>query len=160
MYDKIRNQEYYTGDTPQEKIDESVKKIGRILDATYPDHLKFDDGTFAISQGSSQVLIVVRPFTSDEACVECIAYVVTGAHINNELLRFLMRKNTELHYGAFGLMFDDTVTFAHSFSTAILEESELISTLESVAIIADYYDDIIVDLAGGKRAMDLPDSYI
>jgi|GEM_PF-514983 len=159
MFDKIRNQEYYTADTPNELILSTIKNIDSILDIYYPDHLKFDDGTFAIHHGSSQVLVVVRPFTAEEACVECIANVVTGAKINSELLRFLMRKNSELHYGAFGLMFDETITFAHSFSTSIMNEKELITTLEAVAIIADYYDDIIVDLAGGKRAMDLAESY-
>lgn len=159
MFEKFRDQEYYTADTPRDLIDITIRKISDILDYNYPDHLKFDDGSFAVIHGSSQVLILVRPFTQDEACVECIANVVTGAKVNEDLMRFLLRKNAELHFGAFGLIFDGTITFAHSFSTSVLHEKELVTTLESVAIIADYYDDIIVDLAGGKRAQDLAESY-
>jgi hypothetical protein len=60
-----------------------------------------------------------------------------------------------LHFGSFGLLFDDTITFSHSFSASCLDNGELEITLDSVATIADYYDDIIVDQAGGKRSVDV-----
>lgn len=36
--------------------------------------------------------------------------------------------------------------------------NELVTTIHSVAIIADYYDDEIVRMAGGKRAIDVGNS--
>jgi len=99
-------------------------------------------------------MIIVRPFTQDDACIECISNVVTGAKITDELMKFMLRANSELHFGGFGLMFDDTITYSHSFSASCLKNNELQITLDSIAAIADYYDDIIVEAAGGKRAID------
>ena len=146
--------------TPEAIISDSKSKISKILSVEYPDHLDFEDGSFALSHGSTQVMIVVRNFNEDEACIDCISHVVTGATVTADLMNFLLRKNSELHFGAFGLMFDGTVTFAHSFSSKCLDAGELSISLKSVAMIADYYDDIIVELAGGKRAKDVIEDYI
>lgn len=142
-------------DTPQELIELTIRRVNDILKEEFPDYLSFGNGSFTISRGSTQVMIVVRPFTSDETCVECMANVVTETDITPELMRFLLRKNAELHFGSFGLLFDDTITFSHSIAGTNLDANELITTLNSVAVIADYYDDIIVDLSGGKRAADV-----
>jgi hypothetical protein len=93
-------------ETPNEVINNAIEKVTSILKDKYPEFLSFGDGSFTISHGSTQVMIIVRPFTNEEACIECVATVVTGATISNDLLRFLLRKNYELHFGAFGLLFD------------------------------------------------------
>ncbi len=141
--------------TSQELIDSAIKKVAAILKNKYPDHLSFGDGSYTISRGSTQVMIIVRPFTNEEACVECLANTVMGAKVSPDLMHFLLRKNSELHFGSFGLLFDNTITFSHSFSDKSLDSGQLEISLDSVATISDYYDDIIVDLAGGKRAMDI-----
>lgn len=144
-----------TLDTPENLINETVAKVENILNNNFPDHLSFGNGSFTISRGSTQVMIVVRPFTDTETCIECTANVVIGANITPDLMRFLLRKNAELHFGSFGLLFDDTIIFSHSITGTNLDANELTTTLNSVAIIADYYDDIIVELAGGKRSADI-----
>ncbi len=142
-------------ETPVEILDNARKKVAEILEKDFADYIDFEDGTFAITHGSTQVMIIVRPFTEDEACIDCISNVVTGAKVNEELLKFLLRSNSELHFGGFGLLFDDTITYSHSFSASCLDQGELQITVASIAAIADYYDDIIVKSAGGKRAIDL-----
>lgn len=142
-------------ETPQELLDQTTEKVKKILEEHFGDYISFEEGSFTITRGSTQVMIVIRPFTMDDTCVECIANVVTGANITNELMRFLLRKNAELHFGAFGLLFDDTITFSNSLSGKNLDVNELKTSLNAVAVIADYYDDIIVEMAGGKRAADL-----
>lgn len=144
-------------ETPQELLDQTSEKVKSILDEHFRGYISFEEGSFTINRGSTQVMIVIRPFTKDDTCVECIANVVTGANISNELMRFLLRKNAELHFGAFGLLFDDTITFANSLTGKNLDVNELKTSLNAVAVIADYYDDIIVEMAGGKRAADLVD---
>lgn len=145
----------FSTDTPGELIQQTIEKVSNYLKEIYPNHISFGDGTFTIARGSSQVMIVVRPFTDTESCVECISNVVTSANVTPDLMRFLLRKNSELHFGAFGLLFDDTITFSHSLPGANLDPNELKTAVDSVAIISDYYDDIIVELAGGKRASDI-----
>lgn len=143
------------GNTPQHLIDETRLNIERILTEAYPDYLVFDDGSFAISKGSTRVIIIVRPFTGEDCVIECVAHVVSGATISSELMKFLLRKNAELHIGGFGILFDDSIIFSHSITGATMDRGELISAIASCAIIADHYDDEIVQMAGGKRASDL-----
>ena len=140
--------------TPQHFIDITKQKVEQVLNAHYPDHINFVEGSYSIDAGSSRLMIIVRPFTDSDTCIECMATLVSGAQINEELLRFLMRKNAELHFGAFSLLFDDTICFAHSIAGINADENEIITSIQSVAVIADHYDDEIISIAGGKRCSD------
>ncbi len=142
-------------DTPMELIQSTIDKVEKILIQNYPNYLSFENGSYTISRGSTQLMLVVRPFTDDDTVIECTANVVNGANITVDLMQYLLRKNAELHFGGFGLLFDGTITFSHSISGADVCESELKNTIDSVGTIADYYDDLIVENYGGKRACDL-----
>lgn len=142
-------------ETPQELIDLTILKVESYLKEHFPEYISFENGSFTITRGSSQIMIVVRPFTENDTCVEVIANVVTGANISNELMGFLLRKNAEIHFGAFGLLFDDTITFHHSLAGLNIDKNELATSINAVAIISDFYDDEIVKIAGGKRAADI-----
>lgn len=141
--------------TPQEILDAVSLQLSNLLDEYFPEHIKFDNSRYTIQKGSSQIMIMVRPYTTTEACVEFYSNVVTGANITPELMHFLLRKNAELHFGSFGLIFDNTITFSHTILGSSLNPQSLKLILTTVAVICDHYDDIIVDLAGGKRAADL-----
>lgn len=142
-------------DTPQELIDDTILKVETYLKEEFPEYISFENGSFTINRGSSQIMVIIRPFTEDDTCVEVIANVVTGAEINNDIMSFLLHKNAELHFGAFGLLFDNTITFHHSITGCNIDKNELITSINAVAIISDYYDDEIVSIAGGKRAADI-----
>lgn len=137
--------------TPQELIDATVLKVEEILKERFEGYLAFGNGTFTVSFGSSQVMILVRPFTDSDTVIECMANVVSGAMISNDLMTFLLRKNAELHFGAFGLLFDNSIVFQHSIAGAHVDANELASSINAVAIIADHYDDEIIKMAGGSR---------
>lgn len=142
-------------ETPQELIDSTIDCVENILKEKFPEYISFGNGTFTIQRGSTQVMILVRPFTENETCVEAVATVVVDANINPELSKFLLRKNAEIHFGAFGLLFDDTIVFQHTITGTNLDANELYTTINSVAIISDYFDDEIVQIAGGKRFADI-----
>lgn len=141
--------------TPAELIESTRLRVDSILHEAFPEYVPFSNGSFAVLHGSTQVVIVVRPFTENECVVECIAHVVSGATISEELMRYLLRKNAEIHLGGFGLLFDDTIVFTHSITASNMDRNELVTTIMSVAIIADHYDDEIVAMAGGQRATDV-----
>ncbi|MDT3740758.1 MAG: YbjN domain-containing protein [Candidatus Kapabacteria bacterium] len=143
--------------TPQELIDTTISKVEEILAERFKDYLSFGNGTFTITRGSTQVMVVVRPFTETETCIECMSNVVSGAMISNDLLQFLLRKNAELHFGAFGLLFDNSIIFQHSIAGSNVDSNELTLSINAVAVIADHYDDEIVKIAGGQRAVDQKD---
>lgn len=138
-----------------ELIEQTYKKITTVLDEKNVEYISFDNGAITLSFGSTQVMVVVREFTEDDTVIECMANVVTGANITPELMRFLLRKNAELHFGSFGLLFDDTIVFSHALNGAHMDSNELLTALHAVSVIADHYDDEIVAMAGGHRAADL-----
>lgn len=136
-------------------LDTARTTVGAFLAERFPDAIDYGDGSYTISHGSSSVMIVVRPYTETDTMVELISQIVTGATIDEEVMRWMLRKNAELHFGAFGLLFDDTIIFSYSLPGNSLDAGELESAITSVAVIADHYDDIIVNMAGGKRVADL-----
>lgn len=141
--------------TDIEILNASSEKVQAFLKQTYPDFVAFDDYTFTIKRGSSQVMVQVRPYTEDDTVIEFISNVVYETNVTPDLMYYLLRKNTELHFGGFGLLFDDTVIFSYSIAGKNLDENEFRTALNSVAIIADYYDDEIVAQFGGKRAQEV-----
>ena len=145
--------------TPKELMDATIIKLNWLLKKLFPDLLVFGNGQFTITYGSTQVMVVVRPYTENDTCIEFTSHVVTGADITPELMSFMLRKNAELHFGAFGLLFDNTISYSHTIIGSNLNSDELYLAVSTVAVIADYYDDIIVDMAGGKRALDLHEEY-
>ena len=95
----LKNSDHTLVETQQELWDRTIENITSILTENYPEYLVFGNGSFTISRGSTQVMIIVRPFTDDETCIEFLANVVTGATITEDLMRFLLRKNAEIHFG-------------------------------------------------------------
>jgi len=141
-------------DDPMILINHTAEKIKSILENEFPDYLTFGNTSFTITSGSTQVMVTIRPFTNKDTIVECLSHVVKGANINEDIMKFLLRKNAELHFGAFGLLFDGTITFSHAITGSNMDDMEFVSSLKTVAMIADHYDDIIVKKAGGIRAKD------
>lgn len=142
-------------ETPIELMESTSQSVHSVLKAHFPDYVAYDNHAYSIDAGSSRVMIIIRPFTNSDTSIECMAMLVSGATINEELLRFLMRKNAELHFGAFSLLFDDTICFAHSIAGTHADENEILTSIKSVALIADHYDDEIIAIAGGKRCSEL-----
>ncbi len=136
-------------------MQETRNVVGSIIAERFPQAVDFGDGSWAVSYGSSSAIVVVRSFTESDTMVEVMAQVVAGATLSPELMHWLLRKNAELHFGSFGLLFDDTIVFSYSVPGARINENELEAAITSVAIIADHYDDEIVALAGGLRFSDI-----
>jgi hypothetical protein len=141
--------------TNTELLDATRLRVGGMLAEHFADVIDFNDGSWAIPHGSTSVMVVVRPFTETDTVVELIAQCVTGATMNVELATWLLRKNAELHFGGFGLLFDNTVVFTYAIPGNALSAQELESAVASVAVIADHYDEEIVALGGGMRYADL-----
>ncbi len=138
----------------QTLITAAQDKVRGVLQNRFANHIDFGDGTFAIPHGSSSVAIVVRPYTETDTMVELIAQIVSEAKVTPEVMHWLLRKNAELHMGAFGLLFDDSIVYNYSLSGNNLDADELESAIASIAVIADHYDDELVQMTGGKRAVD------
>lgn len=130
----------------QNKVEGFLKKMYK---STFEKH---EDGRFLVFEGTTAIQTVIRPWHENDVVVESFSYVVQNANIDDNLMKFLLRENAVIHFGAFGLTFDGTIIFNHSLAGANLDENEFTASIKSVARIADYYDERIVQMAGGMTA--------
>ncbi|MCB0831829.1 MAG: hypothetical protein KDC45_00025 [Bacteroidetes bacterium] len=130
----------------QNRVESFIKKLYK------NNYERNEDGRFLIFEGSTVVQTVVRPWHAGDVVVETFAYVVQDARLDENLMKFLLRENALLHFGAFGITFDGTIIYSNSLAGANLDENEFKASLKSVARIADHYDNQIVKDYGGMTA--------
>jgi hypothetical protein len=107
-----------------------------------------------VTVGSAVAQTEVYALGDDDAAIRTAADVVTGAELTADLMEYLMRENANLRFGAFGIDRDNDIVFVHSILGATCDKAELRSSVTTVAITADVYDDRIVSRWGGRRALD------
>ncbi len=135
-------------------IKEVNEQLKSFFENNYNDTTFFEDDSFTITKGSTQVMVKADNITEDHVVIDLVSHVVKDANVDGDIKNFLLRANSELKFGGFGLLFDDTIIFQHSILANDFSEANLMSSINAVASVADYYDDIIVEKAGGKRALD------
>lgn len=131
-----------------------TNEIKKYLNDTNEEYIDFDGEKFVLSRGSTQVMLSASQMSENQIVIDCTAHVVSGAKVDSELMSFLLRQNAELHFGSFGILFDGTIIFSDSIFANDISKQVLSSTINAVASVADHFDDIIVEKAGGSRAID------
>lgn len=118
---------------------------------------KVEDKLYVVKQGSSYVMINVVPWGEDRAIVRCVAQLVKGVRMSQSLAIQLLHLNSILRFGAFAFVKEgDLVLFLHSIlGGETLDPEELLATIRDVALIADDWDDKIIERFGGQRMQDL-----
>ncbi|HSP34387.1 MAG TPA: YbjN domain-containing protein [Thermoanaerobaculia bacterium] len=135
----------------QEEVYGQVKSY---LDELVDEH--FDDADhcdFYLKYGSTVLEISIEPYEEDDAVIEILAFCVHGVEPTFELMRDLLRLNSEVPLGAFSMLGKD-VFFSHSFLGRRLPPEQLIASLDSVASISDDYDEHLVAKYGGETALE------
>lgn len=121
---------------------------------------KQSDDLFLARRGSAVVAIRIETLEADaerdevEHLVHVEANVVEGATLGLDVMRQLLEFNYGSAFGAFGVDEEGAVTVHHSLLGSAITHAGLQSAVVEVARIADDWDDVIVDLAGGKTAVD------
>jgi hypothetical protein len=130
--------------------------IERTLERS-PAYRKVDETLYVIKQGSAYVMISIVPWGKDKAMVRCTAQLVKGIDVDGALARQLLELNAFLRFGSFAYdSQEETVLFVHTIlGGTTLDPDELMATLRDVALIADEYDDKLVEKYGGQRMLDL-----
>jgi hypothetical protein len=118
---------------------------------------KIEDQMYVVKQGSSYVMINVVPWGEDRAVVRCVAQLVKGVRMESSLALQLLSLNSVLRFGAFSYVKEgELVLFLHSIlGGQTLDPDELVATIRDVALIADDWDDKIIEHYGGQRMQDL-----
>jgi hypothetical protein len=116
--------------------------------------IRDDSPVVAISTGSAVTQVYVSHWGDDDAIVCVRSYVTTGTEITPELMRFLLEKNTDMRFGAFGIDEDGDIIFEHTIVGSTIDKEELRASVKAVLSVSDNYDDDIVSRWGGTRALD------
>ncbi len=122
-----------------------------------PAFRKVEKHLYVVKQGSAYVMINVVPWGDDKAMVRCVAQLVKGIRMDSGLALELLTLNARLRFGAFAYEAgEQLVLFVHSIlGGSTLDSDELLATLADVALIADEYDDRLMEQYGGQRMHDL-----
>jgi hypothetical protein len=110
--------------------------------------------SFSVKVGSSLTYVNVYAWGDDRATIQCFSWVVTGADVDEELWRFLLRENYDMRFGAFGIDDDKDIFFKHSLMGNAADKAALKAAIMAVAYTADDYDDKIRQRWGGLRSDD------
>jgi len=102
-------------------------------------------------------MINIVPWDEQRCMVRCAAQLVKGCNVNGDLALELLRLNAQLRFGAFAYEpMGNLILFVHSIlGGPNLDPEELITTVSDVALIADEYDDKIIDKYGGQTMREL-----
>jgi len=114
-----------------------------------------DKPMFGLAMGSALAQVAVLPWRDDETVVSVRSYVVTGAELKPDLLKFLLEKNNEMRFGGFGVDSDGDIFFTHSVVGSTCDKVELRTSVMAVVSTADELDDEIISRWGGRRALDM-----
>jgi len=134
--------------------EEVYRQVKSYLDELVDEH--FDNAEhcdFYLKYGSTVLEISIEPFDEDDAVIEILAFCVQGVEPSFELMRELLRLNSEVPLGAFSLV-GKNVFFSHAFLGRRLVGEQLIASLEGVATVADDWDETLVERYGGETALE------
>jgi len=104
--------------------------------------------------GSAIAQVGVFSWGENDATVTSRAYVVTGADLTPDLMKYLLNETADMRFGGFGLDNDGDILFQHAIVGSRADKEELRASVMAVIITADEYDDKIVARWGGQRALD------
>lgn len=118
---------------------------------------KVDDRLYVVKQGSAYVMVNIVPWGDEQVMVRCVSQVLKGIDMTRDLAVQLLQMNAHLRFGAFAYdRPEGVVLFIHSILGGhSLDAEQLMATLSDVALIADEWDDKLMEKYGGQRMQDV-----
>jgi hypothetical protein len=113
---------------------------------------RVDRGFYVVRQGSAYIFLRVLPWSAEGSLIRFVAQLAKGVEMTPDLAIHLLALNAKLRFGSFGWVREGScVTLQHTtLGGPGLLEAELMATLRDVALVADEYDDVVVNHAGGQ----------
>ncbi|MCS6796088.1 MAG: YbjN domain-containing protein [Raineya sp.] len=132
----------------KEGINESLiastrAKVEKYIQELFHDYevAKVED-TYSCTFGTISVNIRVIGWHTEDVLVEVYAYVAENVNLTQEMAEELLRLNASVHFGSFGVTFDKAVVYSYSLAGANLDLNEFIAAVQTVATVADSYDEM------------------
>jgi hypothetical protein len=115
---------------------------------------------YVVRQGSAYVYIQILPWEPERALIRLVAQLARGVEMTPDLAIKLLRLNAGLRFGAFGYVAQGScVVLAHTLlGGETFDADEITTVLRDLSVLADEFDDRIVEEAGGQRMQDLIDA--
>ena len=128
--------------------------------ASSPAFTRIEPQFYVVRQGTAYVYLQVIPWAPERALVRLVAQLARGVEMTPDLAIKLLRLNARLRFGSFGFVAQGScVVIAHTLlGGETLDADEILAALRDISVLADEYDDRIVEEAGGKRMQDLIDA--
>jgi hypothetical protein len=137
----------------------TVARIEETL-AGSPAFTRVEPCFYVVRQGTAYVYIHVLPWEPDRALVRLVAQLARGVEMTPDLAIKLLGLNARLRFGAFGYVAQGAcVVFGHTLlGGETLDAAEISTAVRDLSMLADDFDDMIVEEAGGQRMQDLIDA--
>jgi hypothetical protein len=144
--------------TKENAVNITVARLEETL-AGSPAFTRVEPRFYVVRQGTAYVYIHVLPW-GERALVRLVAQLARDVDMTPDLAIKLLRLNARLRFGAFGYVREGScVVFGHTLlGGETLDAEEITTTLHDLSMLADEFDDFIVEEAGGKRMQDLIDA--
>ncbi|MFO0756146.1 MAG: hypothetical protein U0359_06625 [Byssovorax sp.] len=137
----------------------TVARIEETL-AGSPAFTRVEPRFYLVRQGSAYVYIHVLPWEPDRALVRLVAQLARGVDMTPDLAIKLLRFNARIRFGAFGYVAQGAcVVLVHTLlGGETLDAEEINAAVRDLSVLADEFDDRIVEEVGGQRMQDLIDA--
>jgi hypothetical protein len=119
------------------KVDGYVKELFHDYEVT-----KLED-TYSFLFGTISVNVRVIGWHSEDVLVEVYSYLAEEVALTSELAEELLHLNATTHFGSFGVTFDKAIVFSYSLAGANLDFNEFMAAVQTVATVADSYDEAV-----------------
>lgn len=106
------------------------------------------------TRGSTMVHVSVYPWVEDNPIINISSWVVKEPELCPELMEYMLHKNYEAAFASFCLNDENAISLEHTILGSTVDKEELKASVVNVAILADEYDDEIVERWGGQRVLD------
>lgn len=125
-----------------------------------PAFTRIEPRFYVVRQGSAYVYIHVLAWEPDRALVRLVAQLARGVDMTPDLAIKLLRFNARLRFGAFGYVEQGScVVLVHTLlGGETLDADEIEAAVRDLSVLADEFDDRIVEEVGGQRMQDLIDA--
>jgi hypothetical protein len=137
----------------KEGINESLiastqAKVEKYIQELFHDYevAKVED-TYSFAFGTVNVNIRVIGWHTEDVLVEVYSYLAEDIDIDGKTAEELLRLNASMHFGSFGLTFDRAVVYSYSLAGANLDFNEFAAAVQTVATVADSYDEMFKSTA-------------
>jgi hypothetical protein len=105
------------------------------------------ENTYSFAFGTVNVNIRVIGWHTEDVLVEVYSYLAEDINIDGKTAEELLRLNASMHFGSFGLTFDRAVVYSYSLAGANLDFNEFMAAVQTVATVADSYDEMFKSTA-------------